>query len=184
MLKKIKISVLLTLLSINNNFAEVSNKELIKGVFFGAGPVAKKVDYIKKSYSLNGKLSGSDLIEAEVITDKLTAKIIEKHPRFAKDFTAAVNQGNLTEVLHHVEQADTILTSLYDEETYNPEATGVAVVAVAVVAVAVHNAVAVTSVAVAAVAAAVKLALMTTNDEDSLLHREKLAMELSRGFQK
>lgn len=185
MLKKFNITVIVILLNTTNIFAEVSKSELIKGVFFGAGPVSKKVEYIKKSYSLSEKLSGSNLAEAESITDKLTAKVIEKHPIFAKNFTAAVNKGDLIEVLHHVEQADTILTSLYEEQdNYNPDATGVAVVAVAVVAVAVHNAVAVTSVAVVAVAAAVKLALMTTNDEDSLLHREKLSMELSRSLKR
>ncbi|OUS00184.1 hypothetical protein A9Q84_03095 [Halobacteriovorax marinus] len=183
MLLQVKAIGLVLLITMNSSFGAVSEKELIKGVFFGTGKVANEVTYIKNSYALKNKLQEKDLKAAEEFTNKLAVSIIKKNPLFVKDFTRAVNEKNIVEVLHHIEQADTILLTLNDSrEVYDPNAVGVAVAVVAVVAVAVHNVVAVTSVAAVAVAVTVKVALRTTNDEDSLIHRERLAMELVKSL--
>lgn len=185
MFSKFKLIGLLVLLTMNSAFANVSQKDVIKGVFFGAGPVADKVDYINKSYSLKNKLNYEELKQAEILVEELSKRIIKKNPRFAKELTEAVNKKDMIEILHQLETADTVLTSFQQDflgEANNEAGMTVAVAVVAVAAAAVHNVAAVTSMVVVAVAAAVKVALRTVDTEDSLMHRELLSMELVNGL--
>ena len=169
--------LLLSLLSMSNAFAEHSQKDVIKGVFFGAGPIAEKIDYIKKNYSLKSKIAQSDLDRANDFVDKAVTEIIKNNPQFSSELTKAVNEKDLNEVLHSLERADTILTTFEHGRDHKDKAT--------VLIYAPTLALDVTLTQIAFVKSAdgsdnnlQELALRRFDTKDSILHREQLAMEL------
>ncbi|TNF30556.1 MAG: hypothetical protein EP319_04740 [Deltaproteobacteria bacterium] len=177
MSRKFKVFLLLSLLSISNAFAEHSQKDVIKGVFFGAGPIADKIDYIKKNYSLKSKITKSDLDRANDFVDKAAAEIIKNNPQFSSELTKAVNEKDLNEVLHSLERADTILTSFEQGREHKDKATVLVTAPVLVLDVALTQ-IAIVKSKDASENNLQELALRRFDTKDSILHREQLAMEL------
>lgn len=178
---KSKMILLLSAMLMSNAFADYSPKEVIKGVFFGAGPIAEKIDFIKKNYSLKSKVTQSDLSRANDFVDKAVEEIIIRNPQFSLELTKAVNEKNLNEVLHSLESADTILTTFEHGREHKDKAT------VLITDPTLALDIALTQVVIVKNGDDLdnnlqELALRRFDTKDSILHREQLAMELVGGL--